>query len=83
MSKADGSSWKVRLMVVAAWTALCSLLAVAWVAVIAIAPPDPSVSAETHATAVGASVACSAGCMGSVWFAGLIVGLVIYALIRR
>ena len=40
MSKADGSSWKVRLMVVAAWTALCSLLAVAGVAVVAIAPPD-------------------------------------------
>jgi hypothetical protein len=83
MENADRSSWKVRALIVGAWTALCSLLAVAGVAVVAVAPPDPGVSAETHATAVGASLACSAGCMGSVWFAGLIVGLVIYALVRR
>lgn len=83
MSSPDNSSWKLRLMAVVAWTASCTLLALALVLPVAMTPPDPGVSAETHATALGASVACSAGCMGSVWFAGLMVGLIIYALIRR
>lgn len=77
------SSWKIRALIVAAWTALCGLLTVLLLLPVLTVQPDPGVSAETHATALGASMACTTGCMGSVWFVGLVIGLVIYALVRR
>ena len=77
------SSWKIRAVIVAAWTAFCGLLTVMFLLPVITIQPDPGVSAEAHATALGASMTCATGCMGSVWFAGLVIGLVIYALVRR
>jgi len=82
-SPAAPSSWKIRALIVAAWTALCLLVTVAWTAPVVLMEPDPNLPADAHAAVVGSGVACAAGCTGSVWLLGLIVGLVIYALVRR
>jgi hypothetical protein len=62
------------------WTGFCALVWFCWMLTIAGGPPPEGANSEA---VLGAATCFATGCAGGVWFFGLIVGLLIYGLIRR
>jgi hypothetical protein len=71
-----------RSKMVLAWTALSVTCWGSYTALVAT-HPQPDFTDEENAAVTLGTAACTAGCVGSVWLLGLVVGLVIYALVRR
>ncbi len=77
-TKIKNVSWVARIAGVLAWTAAWGLLFVFWVASMA---QNPELAAND--ASLGMATCMAAGCTGGLWFMGLLVFAVIYAVIRR
>jgi hypothetical protein len=79
-TKIKNASQAIRVLILVGWTMLCGFFFILWMAGIANAPPPESGDPDV---VLGAAACVAAGCTGGVWIFGLILGLIIYWLVRR
>ena len=70
------NSQLARVAAVALWTAVCIGILLLWIGAMGASP-------STDPAAYGLAACMATGCVGSVWFAAMIVALVVYGLVRR
>jgi len=72
-----------RALAILAWTSSCAMIWLAWTySVIDESTKDAADPAFEAAGIVGGTM-CTTGCMGGLWFMGLVVAALVWALVRR
>lgn len=75
-------SQMARVFAVLAWTSVCGGLWLLWTYGVVMGSGE-SADPVVDAGAIVGGAACTTGCMGGIWFMGLVVAALVWALVRR
>lgn len=82
--KAKGTNQLLRVLAVLGWTGLCGVGWLLWIGGMTTIPlAGEGLSTRGSETALGCASCMVTGCVGGVWFFGLVVFLVVLLIVRR